>query len=169
MRSELISTVLKLIQAGIRGHPYRTEKGELSIRATELPKLLSPCLQPFPIDEFDRSEKDKQGLVDADRHVQLLSVKNVMQTMLCRSTVIGSIRRFLLLDKFTEVDTPILGAVASGATARPFETSATEFPDRRLALRIAPELWLKRLVLGGMEKVFEIGPAFRNEGMYAQG
>ena len=65
-----------------------------------------------------------------------------------------------------EVDTPILGAVASGATARPFETSATEFPDRRLALRIAPELWLKRLVIGGMERVFEIGPSFRNEGMY---
>jgi hypothetical protein len=63
-----------------------------------------------------------------------------------------------------EVSTPIIGSVAGGAIARPFNTSATEFPDRQLSLRIAPELWLKRLVVGGFDKVFEIGPSFRNEG-----
>lgn len=63
-----------------------------------------------------------------------------------------------------EVETPILASVAGGAVARPFQTSATEFPDRPLSLRIAPELWLKRLVVGGFDKVFEIGPSFRNEG-----
>lgn len=63
-----------------------------------------------------------------------------------------------------EVSTPIIATDAGGAVARPFYTSATEFPDRTLSLRIAPELWLKRLVVGGFDKVFEIGPSFRNEG-----
>ena len=67
-----------------------------------------------------------------------------------------------------EVSTPIIGSVAGGAIARPFYTSATEFPDRQLSLRIAPELWLKRLVVGGFEKIFEIGPSFRNEGKLKQ-
>lgn len=65
-----------------------------------------------------------------------------------------------------EVNTPILGGSAGGAIARPFLTSATEFPERELSLRIAPELWLKRLVVGGFDKVFEIGSSFRNEGVY---
>lgn len=159
--------MLFLIGAGVRGHPYRTERGELSIRAVEIPKLLAPCLQPFPIAEFDRSLGVKQALLNADRHVQLLSVRDVKDTIRCRSTVLQSIRNFLLNRSFVEVDTPILGAVASGATARPFEIFATEFPERRLALRIAPELWLKRLILGGFEKVFEIGAAFRNEGEHS--
>ena len=63
-----------------------------------------------------------------------------------------------------EIDTPILNSIAGGASARPFATSATEFPDRPLSLRIAPELWLKRLIVGGFDRVFEIGPSFRNEG-----
>lgn len=67
-----------------------------------------------------------------------------------------------------EVNTPIIGSVAGGAIARPFYTSATEFPERQLSLRIAPELWLKRLVVGGFDKVFEIGPSFRNEGKLAR-
>lgn len=66
-----------------------------------------------------------------------------------------------------EVNTPILESIAGGATARPFHTAATEFPERLLSLRIAPELWLKRFVVGGFDKVFEIGPSFRNEGMLA--
>lgn len=74
-------------------------------------------------------------------------------------------REFFLNRSFMEVSTPIIGSVAGGAVARPFYTSATEFPERQLSLRIAPELWLKRLVVGGFDKVFEIGPSFRNEGM----
>lgn len=68
-----------------------------------------------------------------------------------------------------EVSTPIIGAVAGGAIARPFITSGTEFPERQLSLRIAPELWLKRLVVGGFDRVFEIGPSFRNEGLFNRG
>lgn len=66
-----------------------------------------------------------------------------------------------------EVQTPILSTAAGGAVARSFETSATEFPEKQLSLRIAPELWLKRLILGGMDRIFEIGPCFRNEGQMA--
>ena len=76
------------------------------------------------------------------------------------------LRQFLVDRNFMEVNTPIVGAVAGGAIARPFYTTATEFSNRQLSLRIAPELWLKRLVVGGFDKVFEIGPSFRNEGMH---
>lgn len=74
-------------------------------------------------------------------------------------------RNFLLQDGFVDVQTPILADTAGGAVARPFTTYATEFADKQLSLRIAPELWLKRLVIGGLERVFEIGPSFRNEGI----
>lgn len=84
--------------------------------------------------------------------------------MRARSTLIQYLREFFLDRSFMEVNTPIIGSVAGGAIARPFYTSATEFPERQLSLRIAPELWLKRLVVGGFDKVFEIGPSFRNEG-----
>jgi lysyl-tRNA synthetase class 2 len=84
-----------------------------------------------------------------------------------RSQIIQSIREFLLKDQFTEVQTPLIADKASGAIAKSFKTMATEFSDKELALRIAPELWLKRLVIGGMDRVFEIGPAFRNEGLDA--
>ena len=73
-------------------------------------------------------------------------------------------RKFFERRGFWGVETPILASSSGGASARPFETMATEFPDRKLSLRIAPELWLKRLIVGGLEKVFEIGPCFRNEG-----
>jgi lysyl-tRNA synthetase class 2 len=78
--------------------------------------------------------------------------------------VITCIRQFLLADGHMEVQTPILAETAGGAAARPFLTSATEFTERKIALRIAPELWLKRLVVGGFDRVFEIGQSFRNEG-----
>lgn len=74
------------------------------------------------------------------------------------------LRQFLIEDGHLEVQTPILADAAGGATARPFYTSATEFEERQVALRIAPELWLKRLIIGGLERIFEIGPSFRNEG-----
>jgi lysyl-tRNA synthetase class 2 len=84
-----------------------------------------------------------------------------------RSRIIQHIRNFLLEDNFLEVQTPIIADKAGGAIARPFTTVATEFSEKQLALRVAPELWLKRLVIGGMDRVFEIGPAFRNEGLDA--
>ncbi len=82
-----------------------------------------------------------------------------------RYNIIGSIRHYMHALEFVEVSTPIIVEKASGAIAKPFVTNATEFPEKQLALRIAPEIWLKRLIIGGMERVFEIGPAFRNEGL----
>ena len=88
-------------------------------------------------------------------------------TIRVRSRIIQYLREFLLKDDFLEVQTPLIADKAGGAIARPFTTVATEFSEKTLALRIAPEIWLKRLVIGGMDRVFEIGPAFRNEGLDA--
>lgn len=126
--------------------------------ATELPQLLAPCLHDVPLDATEHEHSPYP------RHVQFLADKTAADTIKARSAIIQYLRRFFLDRSFMEVDTPIIGAVAGGAIARPFYTAATEFPDRELSLRIAPELWLKRLVVGGFDRVFEIGPSFRNEG-----
>jgi lysyl-tRNA synthetase class 2 len=102
-----------------------------------------------------------------NRHVDLLVNKKVADTLRVRSHIIQYIRDFLLKDEFLEVQTPVIAGEAGGAIARPFTTVATEFSEKQLALRIAPEIWLKRLIIGGMDRVFEIGPAFRNEGLDA--
>jgi lysyl-tRNA synthetase, class II len=99
-----------------------------------------------------------------DKHVLMLSDPEPIQLLKTRAKIVRTIRDFFNNRSFTEVQTPILDAAAGGAIARPFETVATEFSNRKLNLRIAPELWLKRLIVGGMSKVFEIGPSFRNEG-----
>lgn len=102
------------------------------------------------------------------RHLDLIVNATSRDTMIARSRIIRTLRDHLQTSlRFIEVQTPILAANAGGALARPFETWATEFSDKELALRIAPELWLKRLVAGGLERVFEIGSAFRNEGLDA--
>lgn len=102
-----------------------------------------------------------------NRHADILVNQRVGDTLKLRSHIIQYMRNFLLSDNFLEVQTPIIAEDAGGAIARPFNTVATEFSAKTLSLRIAPELWLKRLVLGGMDRVFEIGPAFRNEGLDA--
>jgi lysyl-tRNA synthetase class 2 len=102
-----------------------------------------------------------------NRHADLLVNQRVADTLKLRSHIIQYLRNFLVHDNFLEVQTPILADGAGGAIARPFVTGATEFIDKTLSLRIAPEIWLKRLVLGGMDRVFEMGPAFRNEGLDA--
>ena len=81
-----------------------------------------------------------------------------------RSDLIQYVRQFLHDEGHIEVQTPVLAAAAGGAIAKPFQTSAVEFADRELSMRIAPELWLKRMILGGFDRVFEIGTSFRNEG-----
>ena len=101
-----------------------------------------------------------------NKHVDFLLNPRPTDIIQLRSEITKFLRQYLSDDGHIEVQTPILSDTAGGAVARPFQTSSTEFPDRRLALRIAPELWLKRLILGGFEKVFEIGPSFRNEGTY---
>ncbi|PGH03092.1 lysine-tRNA ligase [Blastomyces parvus] len=140
------------------GKPHRTGRGELSVTASELPKLITPCLHDIPL------RIKEQETSPYDRHVQLLSSPTAADILRARSSIIQYLRTFFLDRSFMEVETPILGSVAGGAVARPFETSATEFPERPLSLRIAPELWLKRLVVGGFDRVFEIGQSFRNEG-----
>lgn len=140
------------------GTPSRTARGELSLRLTRLPSLLSPTLHNFP------ARGDDGAAFHNQRHVELLASQRTMQILRCRSFIIQRIRSFLSDRQFTEVATPLLASEAGGAIARPFRTAATEFPERSLSLRIAPELWLKRLILGGFDKIYEIGPSFRNEG-----
>ena len=102
-----------------------------------------------------------------NRHVDLLVNPDVTQALQAKSLVIQTLRWCLLEDGFLEVQTPILASDAGGASARPFTAKATEFAERNINLRIAPELWLKRMVIGGFDRVFEIGPCFRNEGRLA--
>ncbi|KAL3463370.1 hypothetical protein BJX64DRAFT_257134 [Aspergillus heterothallicus] len=143
----------------ITGKPHRTGRGELTVLATELPQLLSPCLHDVPVDTHEHETSPY------DRHVQFLADPATVDIIKARSAITQYLRQFFLDRSFMEVNTPILNSIAGGAVARPFYTTATEFSDRQLSLRIAPELWLKRLVVGGFDRVFEIGPSFRNEGL----
>ncbi|KAI0149939.1 lysyl-tRNA synthetase [Hypoxylon sp. NC0597] len=156
---EALHPLLRGDIVSIKGTAMRTDAGELTLKATELPTLLSPSLAPLP------EELTNQETMVLKRHIDLLVNRRTSDTFRLRSHLIKSIRDFFHEKDFLEVQTPILADCASGATARPFLTSATEFPDKELALRIAPELWLKRLVVGGNDKVFEIGSSFRNEGI----
>ncbi|KAE8450613.1 hypothetical protein EG329_005957 [Mollisiaceae sp. DMI_Dod_QoI] len=143
------------------GNPHRTGTGQLSVRSIELPQILTPSLAVLP------SKLDDPETRIRNRHVDLLVNLEVAETLRLRSYLIQHLRDFLLTDGFLEVQTPLISDKASGAVAKPFTTVATEFLDKQLALRIAPEIWLKRLIIGGMDRVFEIGPAFRNEGLDA--
>lgn len=147
-----------LIWVGLCGRPHRTSRGELSLLLLELPKLLSSCLHQLPIDLQDKETRIR------NRHVDFLVNPPSADRIRLRSEVINYIRQFLVNSQHIEVQTPTLADVAGGAVAQPFQTSSLEFPDRQIALRIAPELWLKRLILGGLDRVFEIGSCFRNEG-----
>ena len=102
-----------------------------------------------------------------ERHVDMLVNREVTDVLRLRAEILKFMREYFYSKRFLEFQTPILAENAGGAVARPFITRATEFKNKDLAMRIAPELWLKRLVVGGVDKVFEIGPAFRNEGVDA--
>ncbi|KAE8351165.1 hypothetical protein BDV28DRAFT_25005 [Aspergillus coremiiformis] len=160
---EAFKKLYRLLRRGdafsVTGKPHRTGRGELTVLATELPQLLSPCLHDIPLDAKEHENSPYP------RHVQLLADQTTADIIKARSAIIQYLRQFFLDRSFLEVNTPIVNSIAGGAIARPFYTSATEFPERQLSLRIAPELWLKRLVVGGFDKVFEIGPSFRNEGI----
>ncbi|KAI5785814.1 hypothetical protein EDC01DRAFT_661531 [Geopyxis carbonaria] len=141
----------------VTGHPGRTNAGELSIFANSHIQLLTPCLRAVP----------KEMTVEQrlhHRHLDLLTSPHAAKILRLRSRIIHHMRRNFFLRDFVEVQTPILSYDAGGALAKPFFTEATSaYRGRKLALRIAPELWLKRLVVGGLDRVFEIGPQFRNE------
>lgn len=143
------------------GHAHRTSTGQESILVTELPQLMSPSLHQIPAQLDDAETRARRP------HVDMLVNAQVIQTMKIRSAIERNIASFFDDRGYTKVNTPLLTAGAGGAVARPFETIATEMQDTTLNLRIAPELWLKRLVVGGLGKVYEIGPAFRNEGVDA--
>ena len=145
---------------GVKGEVFRTNKGEISIKVKEI-NLLSKSLQPLP--------EKWHGLKDIDlryrqRYVDLIVNPDVRKNFIIRSRILHSIRKFLDERGFLEVDTPILNSIPGGATARPFVTHHNTL-DIDLYLRIAPELYLKRLIVGGLEKVYEMGRMFRNEGM----
>lgn len=162
--SSTFKSELTLLLVAVTGYPYRAQSGHLSLRATGLPVVLSPCLHQFPV---PKSVEEASGGNESQflaRHVEMLANRQAMSLLVRRSQIIRLMRNFLIRGAFTEVQTPILSTRAGGAIARPFETTASEFPEKQLSLRIAPELWLKKLVVGGMERIFEIGPCFRNEG-----
>lgn len=145
----------------VTGTPMRTSRGELSVNGLSLPTILTPTIATMPLTLEDAETRAKA------RHADMLVNPHVVDTLRLRSHIIQFLRNFLVKDDFLEVQTPIIAEEAGGAAARPFNTFATEFSDKKLSLRIAPELWLKRLILGGMDRVFEIGPSFRNEGLDA--
>lgn len=145
---------------GIQGTVFKTKTGEISIHAEKI-QLLSKSLQILP-EKF-------HGLTDTDtryrqRYVDLIMNREVKETFIKRSRILSSIRKYLDGEGFLEVETPMLVANAGGAAARPFETHFNAL-DEDFKLRISLELYLKRLIVGGMERVYEIGRVFRNEGL----
>ncbi len=144
----------------VKGHPFRTKRGELSIRVTEL-TLLTKSLHPLP--EKFHGLQDKETRY-RQRYVDLIANPEVRAVFKIRSATVQSIRSFLHAKGFMEVETPVLQSIYGGASARPFKTFHNKL-GQDLFLRIALELPLKRLVVGGFEKIFEIGRVFRNEGV----
>lgn len=145
---------------GLKGEVFKTKTGEISLHATEL-VLLSKSLQILP-EKF-------HGLTNTDtryrqRYIDLIMNAESKQTFINRSKIISTIRRYLDSQGFMEVETPMLVPNAGGAAARPFETHFNAL-DEDVKLRISLELYLKRLIVGGMERVYEIGRVFRNEGL----
>lgn len=148
---------------GVEGTLFKTKTGELSVRATKV-RLLTKSLRPLP-DKY-------HGLTDQElryrqRYLDLLVNETTRQTFAIRTKIVEKIREFLTKRDFLEVETPMMQVLPGGAAARPFVTHHNVL-DMPLYLRIAPELYLKRLVVGGIERVFEINRNFRNEGLSTQ-
>ena len=149
------------------GQVFKTKTNEISIRTSEI-TLLAKSIRPLPIvkekdgikyDSFSDKEQRYRN-----RHLDLLLNKKVKNTFIQRTKIIRCIRTFLDEHKFLEVETPVLQPIYGGANARPFITHHNTL-DQKLYMRIADELYLKRLIIGGLDRVYEIGKDFRNEGM----
>jgi len=145
---------------GCEGTLFKTRTGELSVRASTL-RLLTKSLRPLP-DKFhgltDQEQKYRQ------RYVDLITDEGARERFAARSKALASIRQFMVEHHFMEVETPMLHPIPGGANAKPFVTHHNAL-DQQMFLRIAPELYLKRLIVGGFERVFEINRSFRNEGI----
>ena len=170
---ELYNTVFKKLLdigdfIGVKGYVFRTKTGEISVHAQEL-TLLSKSLKPLPIVKTDADGNvydkfDDPELRYRQRYVDLVVNDGVKETFLKRATIIRTMRSILDGAGYTEVDTPILQNIAGGASARPFITHFNAL-NQDMYMRIATELYLKRLIVGGFEGVYEMGKNFRNEGM----
>lgn len=145
---------------GVTGPLFKTKTGELTVRANEI-RLLVKSLRPLP-EKFhgltDQEQKYRQ------RYLDLITNESSRQVFIRRSQIVQAVRQFLVERRFLEVETPMMHPIPGGAAARPFVTHHNAL-DCQLYLRIAPELYLKRLVVGGLERVFEINRNFRNEGL----
>lgn len=147
---------------GVEGNPGRTKTGELSVRPTSITSL-SYCLHQLPRQQEGKNVLNKDTRYRS-RYLDLImnnSVRNIFKT---RNQIIDFVRKYLRDMDFIEVETPMMNMIPGGATARPFETFHNDL-DMKLYMRIAPELYLKQLIVGGLNRVFEIGKQFRNEGI----
>jgi len=152
------NNIAKGDRIGVTGYPMRTKSGELSVLVEKL-TLLAPCLRQLPSSGFEVSQKRFRK-----RYLDFMINNTSRDVIVTRSKIIKYMRNFLENRGFLEVETPILGTSFGGAAARPFTTLHNDM-EQELVMRVAPELYLKQMVVGGFDRVFEIGKQFRNEGV----
>src|ERR1035437_7097847 len=145
---------------GVAGTVVKSSSGEISVDVEHL-QILTKAIRPLPDSFYGLKDPETRA---RQRHLDMIMNPEVVSTLKRRSQIISSIRRYLETKEFIEVETPVLQSVSGGAAARPFLTHHNAL-GQNLQLRIALELYLKRLIIGGIEKVFEIGRVFRNEGI----
>jgi lysyl-tRNA synthetase class 2 len=148
-----------LTVVAVKGNPTKTSSGQLSVLALDVPQILAPSLHHIP-ETVDNAET-----LARRPHIHALTSNEPGDILRLRALVYDYIRTYFITSGFLEVETPTFDVNAGGAIARPFETIANELSNMPVRLRIAPELNLKRLIIGGQDKIFEIGRAFRNEGV----